>query len=232
MKEELLELYNSKWVELFAELKPIMDDVSEIIKPACPLLISIEDDDHYKSADIKLMIFGQETNSWHFSGSSESVKDAQDSYDEFFNSGDCWGYGKAFWNGVKRFMTLLQNKYPEKRIQLVWNNLVKIGKQDDKGFPEEIYEIEREKFKVITKEIEILKPNIILFLSGPHYDEIILENFGQLEYKALTNYTERQLSKLEINNVDFAYRTYHPNFLWRNNIDEYFETILYDVSLK
>lgn len=82
---------------------------------------------------------------------------------------------------------------------MTWNNIVKIGKHGDKGFPPDyIYEIEREHFHVIPQELEILNPNVVLFLTGPNYDSIIKDNFGELKYEALPNSTERQLSRVTL----------------------------------
>ena len=139
---------------------------------------------------------------------------------------------KQYWNGVRRFINLLQAKHPNKKIKLVWNNIVKIGKYDDKGFPPDyIYEVEREHFSIIKQELEIIKPNIVLFLTGPNYDSVIQDNFGTIEKQALAPFSERQISKVKLDNVDLAFRTYHPNYLWRNDIDSYFDTIINEIKL-
>lgn len=230
MNEALLNLYSSKWDNLTTATKSILEDETLDIKPANPLLLYIDEEEEYKNADIRLMIFGQETNSW-YDERGATIDAVQTLYDGFFNEGECWGYGGQFWNGISRFLSSLKAKFPDKKIRLTWNNIVKIGKQGDKGFPPDyIYEIEREKFHVIPTELEILKPNVVLFLTGPNYDSIIKDNFGELKYEALPNSTERQLSRVTLKDVQFAYRTYHPNYLWRNDIDDYFDTIIQDIN--
>ena len=68
-------------------------------------------------------------------------------------------YG-TFHYGFNRFALLLNAVFPNKRIAYVWNNLVKIGKADGKGFcGAEIYALEREHFSVIQEETNILKPH-------------------------------------------------------------------------
>ena len=230
MNDKLKELYDSKWDKMVSTFAPILQDESIEVKPANPLLLYIDDEEKYQNADIRVMIFGQETNSW-YDERGATVEDVQDLYDGFFNGGDCWKYSGQFWNGISRFITLLKEKYPNKKIELLWNNIVKIGKQDDKGFPPDyIYEIEREVFNVIPQELEILKPNLVVFFTGPNYDSIIKDNFGELIYTALPDSTDRQLSRLNLNGVQFAYRTYHPNYLWRNDIDDYFNTLIADTN--
>lgn len=116
--------------------------------------------------------------------------------------------------------------------KVLWNNIVKVGKHGDKGFPPDyIYEIERDHFNVITEELNILKPNIVLFFTGPNYDSVIADNFGEIEYKAIEPFSQRELAKLKLFDIPFVFRTYHPNFLWRNDIDSYFDTILNNINI-
>lgn len=231
MNNQLLQVYTSKWADAMLGFNPIFENDDFEVKPTNPLLLYIDDEENYETADIRLMIFGQETNGW-YDEQGVSIIEVQNLYDKFFNKGECWSYGGQFWNGIKRFVTSLQKKYPDKRIRVIWNNIVKIGKEGAKGMPPNyIYDIEKEFFKVIPKEIEILKPNIVVFFTGPKYDQIIEHNFGILKYEALPNSTERQLSRVRLKNVEFAYRTYHPNYLWRNDIDDYFDTLIEDIKL-
>jgi len=230
MNQALQSLYSSKWDNLAAKFNLILEDQKFGVKPANPLLLYIGDEEEYKKADIKLMIFGQETNGWYERGFG-TIDDIQLLYNGFFNEGDCWSYGGQFWNGVSRFFSSLQKKFPDKKIHLIWNNIVKIGKYDEKGFPPNyIYEIERGDFHVIPNELKILNPNVVLFLTGPNYDSILADNFGKLDYEALLTFSERQLAKVSIDNVLFAFRTYHPNYLWRIGIDVYFDAIVSNIN--
>jgi hypothetical protein len=106
-----------------------------------------------------------------------------------------------------------------------------VGKCGEKGRPpRNIQEAEDEYFHVIPDEVKILNPNIILFLTGPDYDDAIRKNFGELEYAEIPPYTERQLAKVSIPKTEFACRTYHPNSLWRNDINAYFNAIVNEIK--
>ena len=230
MNQELKQLYLSRWEGLLSEIKPILDDENLEVKPANPLLITFDDENDFKHADLRIMFFGQETNTWCGEFRTD-VGSILEEYDKFYNKEVCWSYGGQFWNGVGRFFKLLQEKYPNKEIRFIWNNIVKIGKDGDKGFPPDyIYEVERGKFSVIKEELEIVKPNIVLFLTGPNYDSMIADNFGKVVYSPIAPYTGRWLSKIELEGIDFSFRTYHPNFLWRNNIDKVFNTIINEIK--
>lgn len=231
MNTKLADLYSSNRENLCSALKPILEDHKLEVKPTNPLLLKVNDIDAFNKADIRLMIYGQETNSWgeQFSSSIDSTLSI---YDEFFNTDRCFSYGGQFWNGVNRFLSLLQTKYPDKKIRFLWNNVVKIGKFADKGFPPDyIYEAERKYFPVIKDEMQIIKPNLVLFFTGPNYDSVIQDNFGKLKYDAVDPFTEREVSKITLDNIPFVFRTYHPNYLWRNDIDTYFDSIIKHIVM-
>jgi hypothetical protein len=91
--------------------------------------------------------------------------------------------------------------------------------------------VERECFPVIPEEIRIIKPNVIVFLTGPNYDNVIGDNFGKVSYSDVPSFTQQRLAKVSIPDVDFAFRTYHPGYLWRHNIEEYFHAIISGINL-
>ncbi|MBK9732472.1 MAG: hypothetical protein IPO83_14550 [Chitinophagaceae bacterium] len=232
MNKELESLYESKWNELSIAVKDINNDSLREIKPANPLLINIDNEEEYMNADLRIMIFGQETNDWHQKFNLDK-KITLDGYRSFFERQFGTNiYPGQYWNGFRKFRKMILEDKPKLQIGFLWNNIVKIGKLGSKGFPPDyIYEIERKHFSVVKEEIEITKPNVILFLTGPDYDEVIADNFGHLTYKRISPFTVRQLSKLEMNDVQFAFRTYHPNYLWRNNISKYFSAIIKAIDL-
>lgn len=221
-------------------MQPVIE--TQEVKPTNPLLLYIngkeEGVEDYSEADIRVMVFGQETNGWWTDlPEADSVTDIQmliDKYDEGFNTGDIFLLKTPFWNGFDKFRQMLGEKYPGKKIRYVWNNIVKIGKANGKGCPPDcIYNIEREYFPVIAEEIKIIKPNVILFLTGPDYDSKIADNFGQLQYSAIPPFPERELAKVSIPDVGFAFRMYHPNyFRYRSdiNIDSFFNSIIQNIT--
>jgi len=234
INEQLYQLYSSKWDGLCSAIKSIYIDRNLKVKPANPFLIYIAEEEEFKNADIRVMIYGQETNTWcgKFKTDLEQILNC---YDEFYNGGECWAYGKQFFNGFSKFKTMLEDKYSNKnkKIRFVWNNIVKIGMSDGKGFPPDyIYEVERNHFSVIKDELEIIKPNVVLFLTGPNYDSIIEDNFGKLSYTAVPGFEISCLAKIQLTGVDFAFRTYHPNYLYRRKIiDSVFQTIINKIKL-
>jgi len=233
--KQLKDLYLERWELLSEKLKNIVETSEYSIKPANPLLLTLKDETKFIEADIRIMIFGQETNSWGKEGFHNDINKTLKRYDDFFHEKGYWEYGKGFWNGVLLFLDKIHAKYPNKKIEFIWNNLIKIGKSNKRGKPPHyIRNIEKEHFNIINEEIEIINPNLILFLSGPNYDYILdkeIEGFdkeGKLE-----GFTPRKLLKFKFKEKIPCYRTYHPNYMWRSsNIHSYYGAIVNDLDIK
>lgn len=223
INQNLLNLYTSKYPKLTKELNEKNKSLEHKDRATNPLLLKV--DENYTNARLKIMIFGQETNTWlgeqnnaEFLGEIEPVYNL---YEDFFLSDNCYSYGGQFWNGISRFVQLT-----EQEVGIVWNNVFKIGKCG-KGAPSaSIQEIQFEHFNVIQEEIKILKPDLLVFFSGPYYDGHIKKAFGKLGRKQIDGFSEKQLCELEVSDTIPSFRTYHPNYLWRNNINKYLEPIV------
>jgi hypothetical protein len=230
INKKLYELYASKW-------SGVSESLLEIVKsdnppdPTNPLLLQIDKEEEWEQAGLRVMIFGQETRDWK-ELPDKPIEHLLDVYNRGFNTGN-WNTRTPFWHGFARFKSLLDAKYPDKNIRYVWNNIIKIGKEGESGRPpQNIYEVEREYFHVIPDEIKILKPDILLFLTGPSYDDVIHDNFGDVTYCAIQPYDERTLAKVLIPEINFAFRTHHPTHLrlTKQNINDYFNAIIDEIT--
>lgn len=232
INKKLFSLYQGKWKNLSKELQQINSDSSNELKASNPLLINIDEDKFYAS-DIKLMIFGQETNSWYGDFNS-NIKFSLEKYSEFFNSDKYYSYGGQFWNGVKKFKKKLEEKYPQKNIYLIWNNLCKIGnsQRNTNTAAKYILEIENKHFSIINEEIKIINPDIILFFTGPNYDCFIDNIFLNIQKIEVNGFNYRQLIKLDFGEKQNIFRTYHPNYLWRKKglINEVYDRIIENLD--
>ena len=232
-------------MDFYSELKEIYDEVDDkiygIVKEKNNLIknrknklvypLFIHPTDEYINSDIKIMIFGKETNGWYGIYGEDVNKDVESimgEYNEFFGTKDCYKRGGQFWKMFKYLINEINKNNKEKKIGYLWNNLVKAGK-DSKGFPRNWYEeIIKPYFnKLILKEIDILKPDYIVFFTGPNssngpYDNVLNNIFRKPDgskpnRKEINGFTERELCEIEIKNVKKSFRTYHPTYLLRNN---------------
>lgn len=265
LHEQLEALYDSKWKEMSDALQAVSGNSS--VKPAYPFLLSLahwEDDrpteSWYTDADLKVMIFGKETNSWvgtedDFGTPPSPVFNPEVTmgaimgiYESFYSDDYLRNQQKGFrFNnrygtfhyGFNRFVSLFNAHCAGKRVAYLWNNIVKIGKAKGSGFcGEEIYNVQKQHFDVVAKEVEILKPDLILFLTG-NYDSRICDSWPGTRFTALPPFAVGDAAKVALPGVDVpAYRTNHPSrsrFMQKGETEQRLEAIVNDfmkVELK
>lgn len=263
LNDRLVNLYGSKLPALYAAVKPLFEDPNAV-KPALPLLIELNDDESYENADIRVMIFGRETNNWNDKKERSqcpfgTYNFACTSYDDYLNEirgkhingepeiyGICDIYHSYCYenNGVGKtpftrkqslLMDMLRGRMEDKSIQCVWNNISKIG-CGGKDFgnscakpTQEIRDIEQRYFNVIQEEIDILNPDIILFLTGYGADEDIKEKFNITNNDFTPIREGLFLDRLNIPGVKYAARTIHPSRKSNEIVNQHFGALIEDI---
>ena len=230
INQKLEELYNAKWENFSKALTNIVEDDNYIIKPTNPLLLKHRDCDAYENAEIRIMIIGQETNGWGYYEDGffyNEMDEISEMYSEFYSGYKFEEHRGFFKNHFNSFLKLLKEKYPEKKASCFWNNVIKVGKANDKNTPPEyILEIEQKYFSVLKEEIEIIKPNIVLFYTGHAYDKYILHHFPELIKEDICGFNSSEVQLFKIDNVDFVFRTPHPQGLHFQGKERY--NMIYD----
>jgi len=233
MIPSLLERYEREWADLQRKPIPASPD-----RPTNPLLLNVSPS--YFEADCKVMIFGQETNDWEGPFPTEGgVDDLLMTYDSFYNTGYCYSrYGGAFWNGIGEFKRPLDEllRPSGRAIQIIWNNVIKIGKANEKNKPSAaILEWEDAWFDVVRFEVSTLKPDVIVFFCGWRYDPYINRIFPGASYERVNQRrSAKELARVKL--AEFlpdgsTIRTYHPGYLWRVGFDEYLKETVAAIRL-
>lgn len=207
LNKELEKLYLSKTDGIFKMYKELngsgYDDFSY------PLLLHVWEEE-YSKAPVKLMIIGQETNGWGAKlETSDDVISSMQNYKDF-NLGR--NYNSTFWQWARKINQMMGN--PDTNC-FVWNNILKFGKDSDKGCPVwQVTEHENKYFNVISDEIAILKPDVCIFLTGPSYDNYIRLKFPDVEFDNFGGYKLiNEVAQLKSKNLPVhSYRTYHPGY--------------------
>lgn len=135
------------------------------------------------------------------------------------------GASKSIHNTLNRLL-------PNKTIEIIWNNTYKIGnKEKGKNRPVDIIRsFENKYFNILEEEINILKPDIIIFFTGPYYEKRIEKIFSiQSCIPLISHINEKELAKVQLSNGIIAYRTYHPNFLQWKKKAKYCDYICEDI---
>lgn len=193
--------------------------------PANPLVI--KPPVGYFESGLKVMYFGQESNGWEGPYiQSSGIGHLLGVYDEFVKPGR---YGGHFWNAIWRFQDAFKEADPSSSF--LYNNLIKIGKEDSKGRPcKKVLDWQEPWFDVIRQEVRLLKPDVVIFFSGPRYDDIIERVFGSVELSAVGGYSIRQVACVHSDILPArAFRTYHPGYLWRFGLSSVRDAILQAV---
>jgi hypothetical protein len=209
LNQQLYDLYKKYWPAMLSSLEG--NNLSN------PLLLKISDEEKYQKADLKVMVFGQETNTWEGGLGTKSIDELLGTYARFFGGGKCFRYGGAFWNAVKDYSAGIREANPDRSVEFVWNNIIKLGKADSKGAPKKsLVYAQKEVFPVIKEELAILEPDLILFFTGPRYDQYLKAEWPDLTWHELTQEPARKLALLESESLrGQAFRTYHPNYIYR-----------------
>lgn len=214
LNKELFDLYNKNWDKLISNGKNISDKV-----PANPLLLKVNESEYIK-ADLKVMIFGQETWEWH--QFDTTIENGMNGYESFFlKEGFYNGYKKSsFWKAFNIFKKEIINNNQEKEVNFIWNNISKIGRNDGKtGVTKSIRTLERKYFNIIKEELKILKPDIVIFLTGNrdndikfNFPDIVFEDID-MENKKVMKKKYKASSKLISKFLpEKSVRLYHPSY--------------------
>ena len=189
------------------------------IKVSSPLLLKINEA-KYNSSDLKVMIIGQETFGWHGEFGSENINELMDGYYEYLTNNLRGRNKRAFWKAFHYFEKELNSHFDNKKLYYIWNNLSKVGKYKDKGMTSSIRNFERNYFSVILEEIKILKPDIVIFFTGPNRDNDIKYNFHNVFFDNMGNPDKIKDKKTyttahKVISTDLPEKTvrlYHPNY--------------------
>lgn len=209
-------------------------------------------EDWYAKADIKIMFFGKEPDGWTRDEKNNrmDVATIMDEYGFFLDdryevrgNGGFFSQGSKFFKvGINKIMegveTIL-NDYPNKRVSMIWNNISKLSTRTAKGGGSVnlfTHEIEKKCFHVIPKEMEILKPDIAIFYTGPgenNYYRYITEedNFTFTgEPEQLAGLDKYDVVKLTFKEVKLAYKTWHPQVMSKDLRKQVYGAILSDIK--
>lgn len=228
VNDRLLQIYSEKWTELCKALDKLDGNCGQNYENN-PLLLRVDDCQEYEEADLKIMIFGQDMSdgSWYKYDRQSSLEDCMNNIKTFRNTIGAVDketqkrQNRGFGGGVNRFINLLRKAMPECKIQFIWNDLVKIGRNIESNQNREKLEtVEKEHFNVIIDEINCLQPDYIIFMTGPtEFWESRLREKLKLSspYIQCPGFSLKQLSLVILGDscpgVKSAFRTYHPRYI-------------------
>lgn len=216
--KELTDYYRDKLSLLHEPLSEYNSSVGFGNKATNPFFITTPKD--YETYTNSIMVFGQETNGWCIecgkkSEYSNSLDRSLKVYRDFYLNGGINSYRGPFWNEFKR---IRREILKTKSAVFLWNNINKIGRIGKGNIPN-LNEVQFKHLDVVRYEIELLKPNILIFFTGPHYDHFLKKNIGDFSQKEISDslwevtFFDERFKNLK------AFKTYHPNALYHQSIN-------------
>lgn len=240
--QELSSLYGK-----FKNEVKIPQDLQGRLSP--PLLLYPSD--RWNEATVRVLIVGQETLGWGFTAGEyydwpyqsilsfadflavdNSVEAMIHGYKAFeFARYQPENYNSPFWGAYRQIRRNFDDEVDGINTAVLWTNLFRMsldgGSVINNGKEEEIKCIQSATRGILSSEIDNLKPNIVIFFTGPNYNKalysefegIILKKFNELDqYQAfLTEYPflfdESRTAWIEHPSLpEISIRTYHPGF--------------------
>lgn len=195
-----------------------------------PLLMHVFDE--YTTVDQKIMFVGQETHSWGSAETKPTASTLQEGYRNF-DLGKKANYGPIkglryltshFWNFSRNYYHRMNQKAAPKTNGFLWTNISKF----DSGATTPSYELQKQNergFELLKKELDITKPDVIVFLTGSKYDGWIDKLFSPAQEPLMSNGLLYKLSSADHCLPKIAFQTKHPRTLcfekqYRNVLDE------------
>lgn len=192
-----------------------------------PLLMKVFSD--YEKAKHKVLYVGKETFGWCGTlddSQNLNVDELMNDYEEFEFAKNYHGRNSPFW----RFIRTCHNKLNSESLPngLLWTNF---SKCDSNGTTPEynLQKLNNKGFDLILNEIQITKPDVVIFITGWDYEPQFQRVFNGLEYKTIEeNYLYQCVhSTLPTH----SYMTMHPNGLqFRKKFDSTLTQILDKIA--
>lgn len=214
INEQLKELYISSLPGL-SKMYSNLDSIGEE-NYVGPLLLYCWEE-QYLSSKHHLMIIGQETDGW-LDDYIRTEADVECSIQHYksFSLGKNSNKISLFWRYAYDINYMINGS---DNLNFVWNNVNKFG-IDGKGKPSDVVLAEENaNFNLLQREIDIVSPDICIFVSGPNYDNDLKKKIPDLTFEPFYDYTVREASRLLSSHLPKkSYRIYHPRY---GNMHEY-----------
>jgi hypothetical protein len=176
-----------------------------------PLFLSVSAE--FASSPRRFLVVGKQTMLWP-PRSDFAAWAREDALDELFQKYREFAFGAdrpgaPFWTAA-HLLREAANPLSD-RSAMAWTNVIKLDQGGDQ--PDSEWEAWIDKYNLLEREIEVLRPDIVVFFTGPALDERLRGAFQGLSFREESRFVAR-LSHGAL--PDQAYRSYHPNWLRRS----------------
>lgn len=219
MQKQLDNLYHSYLEAIFSDKE--IEKMIEDNKLSSPQLLDVETPrGNYLNSEFKVLFIGKETNDWFNSNEryNEGLIPINGQFEKYINSlkklYKSHNIGVKYRSPIYLFIDHLLKKLNEsKQTGMLLTELLRHD-YNCKGLPQHLIEkLAYEENSILREEVEILKPNALIFLTGPSYDKHIKMTYPMAVFQECEGYGIRQVAVIEnIPNIKKAVRIYHPDY--------------------
>jgi hypothetical protein len=182
-----------------------------------PHLVDI-DADGYRDARVKVMVVGQQAYDWGApwgpNASASEIENRLADYRGFRlgrNPGGQSWMRSPFWQAAHRVYSGLNPGGPPDGF--LWSNLLKIDQGKWRPEPDVVDALQAN-FNVLPAEIEIARPDAVVFFTGPLYDNDLRRAFDGARHETVDDHATGNLAHVVHGILPAAtYRIHHPNHL-------------------
>lgn len=222
---QLRELYTS-----FFDIVKLDTEMAKRCSP--PLLVNV--DPSWESSKRRILIVGQETLGWGFrSGEYYNWPYPPIArYSDFVNFLDRIN---ALMLGYKKFE--FAKHQPENRrspfwrafrylgssndVSVLWTNLFRFSVDSGSVIrncsTSQLECVLNAQRGLLKKEIQLLNPSVVVFFTGPDYDQALLNEFSDAVLQPIQGHIEREFAQVQAAILpSHSYRMYHPGYLARS----------------
>lgn len=217
MKNSFAQLYESHKDKIMSIHRQCASNGGRIFGPYL-----IEPNDAYIKASKRLVIVGQETGHWdtldyHLEPHGYSVESQLSCYRNFNVNGRSNRaiHPGAFWNVTRKIELGLGNE----SHSCAALNLNRFSENGRRPCPKNL-SILAEIDWLMLEELSLLKPDIVVFFTGPRYDAR-LQSLLDPSWSDVGDLPPRQLTRITSPRLECEiFRTYHPTYLRRARLEE------------
>lgn len=205
-----------------------------------PLLVRIPDD--WADAKHRIAYVGQETFGWDWTSENarkhgedwpysdqntladffqepDSIEALTEGYRRFdFAARQPENHRSPFWRYFRDVKTAASAS--GEAVSMAWSNVVRCSVCNREGVTlESLTPEERRTYLdwqrgLLSAELQELNPTLVIFVSGPDYDQYLEEEFGDVAFEPVARSDPRQVARLKAAALSApTYRTYHPRSL-------------------
>lgn len=188
-------------------------------------------EEEYARSTYKILFLGQENNGWQ--GPTDDIDQQVGEYAGFEHARHYKYRHGPYWRAVHTFNDLL-NEATADLLGFVASNVRKYCSESGGRISPEDDRFVAEHVNVLPGELAILRPDVVIFFSGPEYDGSIgLQLEGEkLSFEpVVAGIAARELARVTHPLLPkHAYRTYHPNHLRFSRKWNFLQLIIADIK--